>query len=52
VTDAAVTVFSVRDGPHPTIRQTLGPKPIIDIGWAETRPVVDFADVLSRVVGG
>jgi hypothetical protein len=23
--------------------------PVIDIGWAETRPVVDFAEVLSRV---
>jgi hypothetical protein len=23
--------------------------PAIDIGWAETRPVVDFAEVLSRV---
>jgi hypothetical protein len=23
--------------------------PVIDIGWAETRPVVDFADILSRV---
>ena len=23
--------------------------PVIDMGWAETRPVVDFADVMSRV---
>jgi hypothetical protein len=23
--------------------------PVIDIGWAETHPVVDFAEVLSRV---
>lgn len=23
--------------------------PVIDIGWAETRPVVGFADVMSRV---
>ena len=26
--------------------------PVIDIGWAETRPVVDFAEVMSRVTGG
>jgi len=23
--------------------------PVIDIGWAETRPVVSFAEVMSRV---
>ncbi len=23
--------------------------PVIDIGWAETRPVVDFAEVMGRV---
>lgn len=23
--------------------------PVIDIGWAQTRPVVDFAEVMSRV---
>jgi hypothetical protein len=23
--------------------------PIIDMGWAETRPVVSFADVMNRV---
>jgi len=23
--------------------------PVIDVGWAETRPVVDFASVMSRV---
>lgn len=23
--------------------------PVIDMGWAETRPVVDFSDVMSRV---
>ena len=26
--------------------------PVIDIGWAETRPVVDFADILKRVTEG
>lgn len=26
--------------------------PVIDIGWAETRPVVDFADILKRVIEG
>ena len=23
--------------------------PVIDIGWAETRPVVDFAELMDRV---
>lgn len=23
--------------------------PVIDIGWAETRPVVDFAELLGRI---
>jgi len=23
--------------------------PVIDIGWAETRPVVSFGEVMSRV---
>jgi hypothetical protein len=23
--------------------------PVIDIGWAETRPVVDFAEIMSRI---
>jgi hypothetical protein len=26
--------------------------PVIDIGWAETRPVVDFAEIMSRVTEG
>lgn len=26
--------------------------PVIDVGWAETRPVVDFAAVMSRVTEG
>jgi len=26
--------------------------PVIDVGWAETRPVVSFADVMSRVTEG
>ena len=26
--------------------------PVIDIGWAETRPVVDFADIIARVTEG
>jgi hypothetical protein len=26
--------------------------PVIDIGWAETRPVVDFADIMSRISEG
>jgi len=25
---------------------------VIDIGWAETRPVVDFAEIMSRVTEG
>ena len=25
--------------------------PIIDLGWTETRPVVDFADIMARVTG-
>ena len=23
--------------------------PVIDVGWAETRPVVDFSDIMARV---
>lgn len=26
--------------------------PVIDIGWAETRPVVDFAEIMERVTEG
>ena len=26
--------------------------PVIDIGWAETRPVVDMADIMRRVTEG
>ena len=26
--------------------------PIIDLGWTETRPVVDFADIMARVTAG
>ena len=26
--------------------------PVIDIGWAQTRPVVDFAEVMKRVTEG
>ena len=26
--------------------------PVIDLGWAETRPVVDFADIMARVTEG
>jgi hypothetical protein len=26
--------------------------PVIDIGWAETRPVVNFAEVMGRITEG
>jgi hypothetical protein len=26
--------------------------PVIDIGWAETRPVVDMADIMQRITQG
>jgi hypothetical protein len=45
---AAHTTFLILDGTSAVqIEEALAP--VIDIGWAETRPVVDFADVLSRV---
>jgi hypothetical protein len=45
---AAHTTFLVLDATSAVeIEEALAP--VIDIGWAETRPVVDFADILSRV---
>ena len=47
----AHTVFLVLDATSAAqIEEALAP--VIDIGWAETRPVVDFADVMSRVTEG
>jgi hypothetical protein len=48
---AAHTTFLILDATSAVqIEEALAP--VIDIGWAETRPVVDFADVLSRVTEG
>jgi hypothetical protein len=45
---AAHTTFLILDASSAVqVEEALAP--VIDIGWAETRPVVDFADVLSRV---
>jgi hypothetical protein len=45
---AAHTTFLMLDATSASqIEEALAP--VIDIGWAETRPVVDFADVMSRV---
>jgi len=47
----AHTTFLVLDADSAAqIEEALAP--IIDIGWAETRPVVDFADVMTRVTEG
>ena len=48
---AAHTTFLVLDATSASqIEEALAP--VIDIGWAETRPVVDFAEVLARVTQG
>jgi hypothetical protein len=45
---AAHTTFLLLDATSASqIEEALAP--VIDIGWAETRPVVDFAEVMSRV---
>jgi hypothetical protein len=45
---AAHTTFLMLDATSASqIEEALAP--VIDIGWAETRPVVNFAEVLSRV---
>jgi hypothetical protein len=45
---AAHTTFLMLDATSASqIEEALAP--VIDIGWAETRPVVDFAEVMSRV---
>ena len=45
---AAHTTFLILDAISASqIEEALAP--VIDIGWAETRPVVDFAEVMSRV---
>jgi len=48
---AAHTTFLILDATSAgQIEEALAP--VIDIGWAETRPVVDFAEVLNRVTEG
>lgn len=45
---AAHTVFLILDANSAAqIEEALAP--VIDIGWAETRPVVSVAEVLSRI---
>ncbi len=45
---AAHTTFLILDATSASqIEEALAP--VIDIGWAETRPVVDFAEVMDRV---
>lgn len=45
---AAHTTFLVLDADSAVqIEESLAP--VIDMGWAETRPVVSFADVMGRV---
>lgn len=47
----AHTTFLVLDAESAVqIEEALAP--VIDIGWAQTRPIVSFADVLSRVTEG
>jgi hypothetical protein len=48
---AAHTTFLILDATSAgQIEEALAP--VIDIGWAETRPVVDFAEVMNRVTEG
>ena len=48
---AAHTTFLILDATSAAqIEEALAP--VIDIGWAETRPVVDFAEVMNRVTEG
>jgi hypothetical protein len=45
---AAHTTFLILDATSAgQIEEALAP--VIDIGWAETRPVVDFAEIMSRI---
>ncbi len=45
---AAHTAFLLLDATSAgQIEEALAP--VIDIGWAETRPVVDFAELMNRV---
>jgi hypothetical protein len=47
----AHTTFLILDATSASqIEEALAP--VIDIGWAETRPVVDFAEVMDRVNEG
>jgi hypothetical protein len=47
----AHTIFFVVDADSPAqIEQALAP--VIDLGWAETRPVSDLGDILARTAGG
>ena len=47
----AHTTFLILDAQSADqIEQALAP--VIDVGWAETRPVVDFAEIMSRVTEG
>lgn len=44
----AHTTFLILDADSASqIEEALAP--VIDLGWAETRPVVNFADIMSRV---
>ena len=45
---AAHTTFLMLDATSASqIEEALAP--VIDIGWAETRPVVDFGEIMSRI---
>ena len=44
---AHTTFLLIEAGAASQIEEALAP--VIDMGWAETRPVVDFEEVMSRV---
>lgn len=44
---AHTTFLLLEAGAASQIEEALAP--VIDMGWAETRPVVDFEEVMSRV---
>ena len=44
---AHTTFLLIRADEASQIERVLAP--VIDLGWTETRPVVDFADIMSRV---
>jgi hypothetical protein len=47
VSDAHTTFLLLDATSASQIEEALAP--VINIGWAETRPVVDFAEVMARV---